>query len=137
MRYRNPTPFLVRFPLRTRYGETNSLILTPEELRSVDNWAFLHYDTQVDHFGLAERSIATDEDIRSGTDTGGYTTIFLFVANNSNRTLKLPLDALARGTIGVQRVLSLLHIGPFFRSAHTTRAFIDHGAQVNRANGCS
>jgi len=56
------------------------------------------------------------------------------VANNSNRTLKLLLDTLARETIGVQRVLSLLHIGPCFRSAHATRAFIDHGAQVNCEN---
>ena len=143
MSYRNPTPFLVRFPLPIRfplpmrYGDANSLILAPEELRSVNNWTILHYSTGVDHFGLAKRLIATGEDSRFRPDTGRFKTIFLFVAKNSNRTLKLLLDALARGTIGGQRVLSLLHIGPFFRSAHATRAFIDHGAQVNRANGCS
>ena len=134
MVYRNPTTFLVRFPLPMRYGDANSLILAPEELRAVDNWAFLHYSTWVDHFGLAERLIATGEDIRCRTDTGRFTTIFLFVANNSNRTLKLILDALGRGTIGVQRVLSPLHIGLCFRSAHTTRVLIDHGAEVNCEN---
>jgi ankyrin repeat protein len=117
-----------------RYGDANSLILAPEELRAVDNWTFLHFATWVDHFGLVERLIATGEDIRSRTDTGRFTTIFLFVANNSNRTLKLLLDALGRGTIGVQRVLSPLQIGPCFRSAHTTRVLIDHGAEVNCEN---
>ncbi len=137
MRYHNPTPFLDRFPLLMRYREANSLILTPKELRALDNRTLLHYSTWVDHFGLAERLIATGEDIRFRTDMGRCTTIFLFVANNSNRTIKLLLDALGRGNIGVQRVLSPLHIGLCFISAHTTRAFIDHGAQVNRANGCS
>jgi ankyrin repeat protein len=117
-----------------RYGETNSLILAPQELRAVDNWTLLHYAALVDHFGLAERLIATIEDVRSRTDTGRFTTIFLFVANDSNRTLKLLLDALGRGTIGVQRVLSPLHIGICFISAHTTRVFIDHGAEVNCEN---
>ncbi len=134
MRYHNPTPFLDRFPLLMRYGEANSLILTPEELRALDNRTLLHYSTWVDHFGLAERLIATSEDIRSRTDIGRFAPISLSVANNSNRALKLLLDTLARATIGVQRVLSLLHIGPCFRSAHATRAFIDHGAQVNCEN---
>ncbi len=134
MRYHNPTPFLDRFPLLMRYGEANSLILTPEELRALDNRTLLHCSTWVDHFGLAERLIATSEDIRSRTDIGRFAPISLSVANNSNRTLKLLLDTLARETIGVQRVLSPLHIGPCFRSANATRGLINNGADANCQN---
>ena len=103
------TLLLRRFQLPMRYGDANSLNLAAKELRAVDNWTPLHYAAWVDHFGLAERLIATDEDVKARTDTGRFSPIFLAVANNSNRMIDMLVEQGAIRTRNIDGALPKNH----------------------------
>ena len=89
MSYRNPTLFsYAAFHIPTGYGNENSLILTAQELRAVNNCAHFH-SAWVGHFGLSERLITSHQDVKAQTYTGRFSAISLAVANEKDDIFQL------------------------------------------------